>query len=594
MDRVSMVGTVLVALLLMTTPVAATASVASQSGGPGQSGMHVATAETDRSAPSEAVSLNDTDGNETSGENTTTDSSTPCCGGGGPADRPVWKYDSNYDAEINYSEAYDSYQDYLDDIVTWETYLNVSEAYDDNETVLYPDPDGDGMTIREEEIWSDYGGYFAKYSTNLDDDQFSDFADPRPNTEDIPPNISVSFPDGIWDSYVNVTFSDENGIQEWEIIERYESRGELHTIDQPVTSFEVFDLTDNITVRAVDNNGNEREILLNITENDDVRLMRSEIAAAGLTPSATYAGGSIIGSISGSAKLLALGATTGTVAGVSAILAAPISQLFKGKNTDGTEEMDTGSMTTSQTYATFSGLAAPVESAVGASTVSHPDGYHDSVSDPAGGSLHRGYGWEFVQAASTVGYYQLNNLLTHGSNVEYVYENGEKTVVIGDNGYGGTIAITIVGGVVQAAQQVNRPVENDGNENCVESFTVETENEVQSDPDNDNPEHAIRDDKPINSLDKLDDAIKNPSRIVDFEGVRRYLIKKYDSGKVVIFALNKNKNPVFNKIVYELGTQLIDESTGTAFDTIVEAVEYLKNEKEEDKDVTKDVTPDNC
>jgi hypothetical protein len=46
--------------------------------------------------------------------------------------------------------------------------------------------------------------------------------------------------------------------------------------------------------------------------------------------------------------------------------------------------------------------------------------------------------------------------------------------------------------------------------------------------------------------------------------------------------------------VYELGTQLIDESTGTAFDTIVEAVEYLKNEKEEDKDVTKDVTPDNC
>ena len=78
---------------------------------------------------------------------------------------------------------------------------------------------------------------------------------------------------------------------------------------------------------------------------------------------------------------------------------------------------------------------------------------------------------------------------------------------------------------------------------------METENEVQSDPNNDNPEHAIRDDKPINSLDKLDDAIKNPSRIVDFEGVRRYLIKKYDSGRVVIFALNKNKNPVFNKVV---------------------------------------------
>jgi hypothetical protein len=148
--------------------------------------------------------------------------------------------------------------------------------------------------------------------------------------------------------------------------------------------------------------------------------------------------------------------------------------------------------------------------------------------------------------------------------------------------------------VVQAARQVNRPVENDGNENCVESFTVETENEVRSDPNNDNPEHAIRDDKPINSLDKLDDAIKNPSRIVDFDGVRRYLIKKYDSGKVVIFALNKNKNPVFNKVVYELGTQLIDESTGTAFDTIVEAAEYLKNQREEDKDVTKDVTPDNC
>jgi hypothetical protein len=147
--------------------------------------------------------------------------------------------------------------------------------------------------------------------------------------------------------------------------------------------------------------------------------------------------------------------------------------------------------------------------------------------------------------------------------------------------------------VVQAAQQLDRPVENNGNENCIESFTVETENEVRSDPNNDNPEHAIRNDKPINSLDKLDDAIKNPSRIVDFEGVRRYLIKKYDSGKVVIFALNKN--PVFNKIVYELGTQLSDG--GVAFDTIAEAVDWLKNSDdsgEKNSKVTKDVDPDNC
>lgn len=126
---------------------------------------------------------------------------------------------------------------------------------------------------------------------------------------------------------------------------------------------------------------------------------------------------------------------------------------------------------------------------------------------------------------------------------------------------GETIILTIIGGTLVAAQGLDRPVEHDSSEsNCnTEDFTVETENERNSGQDN--PEHSIRDEKPINDIDKLDQIIRNPDRILDFNG-RRYIIKEFTDGVAVIVT---HQNSKYFEIVYELITQLTND--GSLYDS---------------------------
>jgi len=463
------IGAVLMAILLVTAPVAATTPVGSQGEETVQSETSVVNMGTEFSSPSDTVSLNGSDENETIGENTTTDSTTPCCGGTGPADRPIWKYDSNYDAEISYSEADDAYQDYLDDIVTWETYLNVSTAYDNNDIVWFPDPDSDGMTIREEEVWSDQGVAMGTHTTNTDDDQFSDFADPRPNTEDIPPTINVSFPSGIFDSYTTFEFDDESGIKEWEIVSTKDTGQETVWATK---SYEIPKNEDNITAKAVDNNGNEREILLNITENDDVRWMSSELAVAGLAPSSTYTGGTVIGSISGTAAL------AGTTVG-SAIVAAgvTIAQLFLGEDTDGTEESNTGSMSTSQTAetyptpGTYEWISNDVRNAIANENLPLrlPSGFGEEAPDSAGQDLHRGHGWEYIQLTLPgITQDEIEDILRYPNKVN---DLSDGAIVIGDNPNGpGEIAIHINEGMILTARNLIEDYDPQGVDEKVELY----------------------------------------------------------------------------------------------------------------------------
>ena len=65
---------------------------------------------------------------------------------------------------------------------------------------------------------------------------------------------------------------------------------------------------------------------------------------------------------------------------------------------------------------------------------------------------------------------------------------------------------------------------------------METDN---SRGDEGNPEHTIRDEKPINDINKIDEIIQNPDRILDF-GNRRYLFKVFDDGKTAVIKLHKN------------------------------------------------------
>jgi len=136
MERASIVvGAVLMAVLLTTAPVAATAPLASQdrpSSGTGSVAPGIESLDS-RSVGDSLSAMNDV---SVGNDDTATSDSTVRDGSrvtpmryryyhsyARPANRPVWRYDENNDAKISYSEARESYEDYLDDYITWEAYL---------------------------------------------------------------------------------------------------------------------------------------------------------------------------------------------------------------------------------------------------------------------------------------------------------------------------------------------------------------------------------------------------------------------------------------------------------------------------------------
>ncbi|QCC52024.1 hypothetical protein [Halapricum salinum] len=159
--------------------------------------------------------------------------------------------------------------------------------------------------------------------------------------------------------------------------------------------------------------------------------------------------------------------------------------------------------------------------------------------------------------------------------MDYIIGNiGDKTVVL-----------TVIGSTLMAAEEFSRPVEHDASEsNCNgEDFVVETENKRNSGPDN--PEHTLRDEKPINSYEKLKEIIKNPDRILDF-GNRRYLLKRFEGGKTAVIKLHKNLDPTLSDVVFELITQLTDSNR--LYDSMDDAVDDMEEDIEDD-DPTRDI-----
>ena len=112
-------------------------------------------------------------------------------------------------------------------------------------------------------------------------------------------------------------------------------------------------------------------------------------------------------------------------------------------------------------------------------------------------------------------------------------------------------------------------------------FYVETDNERRSEG---NPEHTLREEKPINDLDKLDEIIKNPDRILDYNE-RRYILKKFEDG-VALIVMGENKK-YGAKTVYELITQLTDDNE--LFESEDDAFDEVDDEQEEETDITEDI-----
>ncbi|WEL22635.1 hypothetical protein [Halorhabdus sp. BNX81] len=123
-----------------------------------------------------------------------------------------------------------------------------------------------------------------------------------------------------------------------------------------------------------------------------------------------------------------------------------------------------------------------------------------------------------------------------------------------------------------AAEEFDRAVEHESNEaTCnTNDFVVETDNNRGGEG---NPEHTIRDEKPINDIDKIDEIIRNPDRILDYSN-NRYLIKQFDDGYGVIVT---GKHGKFDNL-YELITQLTDDD-GSLYDSMDDAVDDIKDEE---------------
>jgi hypothetical protein len=166
-----------------------------------------------------------------------------------------------------------------------------------------------------------------------------------------------------------------------------------------------------------------------------------------------------------------------------------------------------------------------------------------------------------VLSTTSVDLAGVHALLTTEAFVENVYENGEKTVVIGDNGYGDTIAISIIGGVIHATSSGYAEYDDV----CGDTVGV---------PDESENSHPYKEGI---SKDDLIDAIKNPfggQRWTD--GHMYYYISQAANG--VWFVTRASPDNPFSPL--GISTTLIGE-----FDDGQDAEKYLEDQGK---------TPDNC
>jgi hypothetical protein len=417
------VGTVLMVVLLTTTPVVASMPVASQDGG---------------TAPDGSL---DTDG--------VGDAATDRYWH--PHDRDVREYDGNDDARISYSEAYDAYEDYLDGVVTWETYLAVSEAYADDEPVVYPDPDDDGMTIREESVWSDHGATFGKYTPDIDRDGVVDARDRRPNTEDVPPELNLTIRRSLFGKTYTAGARDASGISRLEATYgtgvwtnvTYAGHGgpDATGLVVPATLAGV----DGVRITAEDTNGNEQTVVLGFEDDGS-----SEILGA----STLVGGGTSVEYPSTSSRSIDAVSITALVTPAG----GEIHRRYERVTADGTTrtiEAPAYASPAVETYPTpgaYDWIGPEVRDAVGeeALPLRLPEGFDEEVADPAGGSLHRGRGWEHIRnRAPGITRGDIDTVL---GDPDAVYDRGERTLVVGDDpDTPHDVVLTVVSGAIVSA-----------------------------------------------------------------------------------------------------------------------------------------------
>jgi hypothetical protein len=473
--------------------------------------------------------------------------------------------------------------------------FSLSEYYDVETNPWVADTDGDGLTDGQEfdglEIRAD--GSRFHYSTdptrrdtdedrlddlaelqfgsdpldeNVDEDQFSDFRDPNPRTESIPPEPFISYKDGVLGgTLVNVGATDSNGVDRLIAIYEYRTAaGHMDTVryvehgggDQRVeTVASPPGRVAKLTLTAIDTAGNRYSVEMQVGDDGTGQAIEGDIALAGLPAWGSLTGSSAV-SLSGVSAVAGFGVGTAAVGG--GLFAKHVYDVYTTPRTTNTYEVPV--------YPT------PTVAEYRSGDIVLNEGFVET----AAGHV-RGYGWAYISATTDITQRDIEYVLRNGNEVA----EGEVTYVIGDGLTEEDIVITIIGGAVLAAQDLDRGVQHDEAEsNCEgENFAVETENDRGKEG---NPEHTLRDEKPINDIDRLDEMIKNPDRILDF-GNRRYLIRSLDDG-VAVIKLHKNLG---SDAIFELITQLTDK--GDLYDSISDAVDSIKDDEEDGKEPTNDV-----
>lgn len=184
------------------------------------------------------------------------------------------------------------------------------------------------------------------------------------------------------------------------------------------------------------------------------------------------------------------------------------------------------------------------------------------------GNYERGYGWEYIKEATSLTQTAIGNAVQNPD--EVIYENGEIRYIIGP-GITDDVILSILGGAVVAAS--HSPAYND---DC--GSTINIDNNVGEEG---NPDHAIRDGKPIDEVTTLIEVLENPTRIVD-GGSKRYYIKQLEPNRVLLVVTER-----VSSAYQELMTTFTGTGPDNAYTTVENAMDDI-TDRENDYEIIHD------
>jgi hypothetical protein len=350
--------------------------------------------------------------------------------GGAPV--KLYLYDTDYDAEVDTTGLNDAVQQWATGTLTTGQLQKVITAWATREGVIWPNSDGDSLTDREEHLFGTPIAY-----ADIDNDGYEDPVDPRPRTEDIPPNVSLSSDD--FREQVTIEATDNVKL----VSARISEPGEDGFTKVPLSGGAVeatvpLDSMKKYWVNVSDSSGNEFNILIETTSSGGANVKK-----AGTLTAATVFNpfpGDEIAALAFFGGLIVLGALFGSGGSTQAEISLPSTS--SGKKYENPAQSVTNN---------FQENSLPIRL---------PSGTVTSEYDPAlEEDIYRGNGWKYIEKRLPgVTKSDIGQVLRAPSKVS---KQGDDVLVIGDNPTGsGSLQIVLnEGGVVISAYNVLEELE---------------------------------------------------------------------------------------------------------------------------------------